>query len=105
MPSWCSTAPRKKCSRISRLAVSTPSSRIPSPRTTGFLKTDAGKDFEFTGGDQHDEACHGPGAGMAVRKADTALRDDLNKAIKALRTNGTYQKINAKYFDFDIFGG
>ena len=27
----------------------------------GFLKTDAGKDFEFTGGDQHDEACHGPG--------------------------------------------
>ncbi len=71
----------------------------------GFLKTDAGKDFEFTGGDQHDEACHGPGAGMAVRKADTALRDDLNKAIKALRANGTYQKINAKYFDFDIFGG
>jgi ABC-type amino acid transport substrate-binding protein len=42
---------------------------------------------------------------MAVRKADTALRDDLNKAIKALRKNGTYQKINAKYFEFDIFGG
>ena len=71
----------------------------------GFLKTDAGKDFEFVGGDQHDEACHGPGAGMAVRKADTELREDLNKAIKALRDNGTYQKINAKYFDFDIFGG
>ncbi len=71
----------------------------------GFLKTDAGKDFEFVGGDQHDEACHGPGAGMAVRKSDTALRDDLNRAIKALRDNGTYQKINAKYFDFDIFGG
>ena len=35
----------------------------------GFLKTDAGKDFEFVGGDPHDEACHGPGAGMAVRKA------------------------------------
>lgn len=71
----------------------------------GFLKTDAGKDFEFVGGDQHDEACHGPGAGMAVRKSDTQLRDDLNKAIKAIRANGTYQKINAKYFDFDIFGG
>ena len=71
----------------------------------GFLKTDAGKDFEFTGGDQHDEACHGPGAGMAVRKSDTELRDDLNRAIKALRKNGTYQKINAKYFEFDIFGG
>ncbi len=71
----------------------------------GFLKTDAGKDFEFVGGDQHDEACHGPGAGMAVRKSDTKLRDDLNRAIKTLRDNGTYQKINAKYFDFDIFGG
>ncbi len=71
----------------------------------GFLKTDAGKDFEFVGGDQHDEACHGPGAGMAVRKQDTQLRDDLNGAIKAIRANGVYQKINAKYFDFDIFGG
>ena len=71
----------------------------------GFLKTDAGKDFEFTGGDQHDEACHGPGAGMTVRKGDTELRDDLNRAIKALRANGPYQKINAKYFEFDIFGG
>ena len=71
----------------------------------GFLKTDAGKDFEFVGGDQHDEACHGPGAGMAVRKSDGQLRDDLNKAIKAIRANGTYQKINAKYFEFDIFGG
>jgi len=71
----------------------------------GFLKTDAGKDFEFTGGDQHDEACHGPGAGIAVRKSDKALRTDLNNAIKAIRANGVYQKINAKYFDFDIFGG
>ncbi len=71
----------------------------------GFLKTDAGKDFEFTGADQHDEACHGPGAGMTVRKADDELRMELNKAIKAIRANGVYQKINAKYFEFDIFGG
>ena len=71
----------------------------------GFLKTDAGKDFEFTGGDQHDEACHGPGAGMTVRKQDKELRMELNAAIKALREKGIYQKINAKYFDFDIFGG
>ena len=71
----------------------------------GFLKTDAGKDFEFTGGDQHDEACHGPGAGMAVRKSDTALRDELTAAIEAIRASGVYQKINAKYFEFDIYGG
>ena len=71
----------------------------------GFLKTDAGKDFEFVGGDQHDMECHGEGAGIAVRKQDTQLREDLNKAIKAIRASGVYQKINAKYFDFDIFGG
>jgi polar amino acid transport system substrate-binding protein/arginine/ornithine transport system substrate-binding protein len=71
----------------------------------GFLKTDAGKDFAFVGGDQHDEECHGPGAGIAVRKSDGALRDELNAAIKALRDKGIYQKINARYFDFDIFGG
>jgi len=71
----------------------------------GFLKTDAGKDFAFVGGDQHDEECHGPGAGFAVRKSDGALREELNKAIKAIRDKGIYQKINAKYFDFDIFGG
>jgi len=71
----------------------------------GFLKTDAGKGFGFIGGDQHDEECHGPGAGIAVRKSDSALRDEFNKAIKALRSKGIYQKINAKYFEFDIFGG
>ena len=71
----------------------------------GFLKTDAGKGFEFVGGDQHDPECHGVGAGIAVRKQDKELREELNAAIKAIRKNGTYQKINAKYFDFDIFGG
>ncbi len=71
----------------------------------GFLKTDAGKGFAFIGGDQHDMECHGEGAGIAVRKADDDLRMELNKAIQAIRANGVYQKINAKYFDFDIFGG
>ena len=71
----------------------------------GFLKTDAGKDFEFVGGDMHDMECHGEGAGIAVRKGDDDLRKQFNQAIKAIRDNGVYQKINAKYFDFDIFGG
>jgi lysine-arginine-ornithine-binding protein len=41
--------------------------------------------------------------GIAVRKDETALRDKLSKGIAALRANGTYQKINAKYFPFDIY--
>ncbi|MDJ0778542.1 MAG: ABC transporter substrate-binding protein [Gammaproteobacteria bacterium] len=71
----------------------------------GFLKTDAGKGFGFVGGDMHDMECHGEGAGIAVRKSDDELRMEFNKAIQALRDKGVYQKINAKYFDFDIFGG
>ncbi len=71
----------------------------------GFLKTDAGKGFGFIGGDMHDMECHGEGAGIAVRKSDDALRAEFNKAIQALRDKGVYQKINSKYFDFDIFGG
>jgi polar amino acid transport system substrate-binding protein/arginine/ornithine transport system substrate-binding protein len=71
----------------------------------GFLMTDAGKDFEFKGADQTDMECYGEGAGIAVRKQDGKLKGEFNKAIKAIRENGTYQKINAKYFDFDIYGG
>ncbi|MEM9028713.1 MAG: ABC transporter substrate-binding protein [Pseudomonadota bacterium] len=41
--------------------------------------------------------------GIAVRKGEDGLREKLNKAIAAIRANGTYAKINAKYFPFDIY--
>jgi polar amino acid transport system substrate-binding protein len=41
--------------------------------------------------------------GIAVRKGDTELQSALNKALKAIRDNGTYAKLNAKYFPFDIY--
>ena len=70
----------------------------------GFLNKDEGKDFAFLGGDQIDLECHGEGAGIAIRKGSDDLRAALNTAIKAIRDDGTYAKINAKYFDFDIYG-
>jgi arginine/ornithine transport system substrate-binding protein len=70
----------------------------------GFLKTPAGKGFAFFGPVYTDTKFFGAGAGIAVRKADTALRDRLNAAIKAIRANGTYKKIQDKYFDFDVYG-
>ena len=41
--------------------------------------------------------------GIAVRKEDSALKEKLSKAIAALRENGTYQTVNAKYFPFYIY--
>lgn len=71
----------------------------------GFLKTDKGKDFEFVGPELRDKRWFGEGAGIAVRKEDTDLKEALNKAIAAIRADGTYDKIAKKYFDFDIYGG
>ena len=70
----------------------------------GFLETDDGKGFVFLGGAQFDRECHGDGAGIAVRKGEDELREALNKAIREIRADGTYQKINDAYFDFDVYG-
>lgn len=51
-----------------------------------------------------DKEINGEGAGIAVRKGDNALREKLNKAIAAIRADGTYKKIQDKYFDFDVYG-
>lgn len=41
--------------------------------------------------------------GIAIRKGDKALADKFNKALDDILKNGTYKKINAKYFPFDIY--
>ena len=70
----------------------------------GFLNTKQGKDFEFVGPGFTDKKWFGEGIGIAIRKEDKELLDLMNKAIDTIRTNGEYQKINARYFDFDVYG-
>ena len=70
----------------------------------GLLQTDAGKDAEFVGPDFTDPKYFGLGAGIGIRKGETELRDMLNAAIAQIRADGTYERINAKYFDFDVYG-
>ncbi len=70
----------------------------------GFLKTPAGKGYAFIGPTFTDPTFFGDGAGIAVRKGDEKLRKGINDALAAIRANGTYKKIQAKYFDFDIYG-
>ncbi len=70
-----------------------------------FVESEAGNDVEFVGPSYTDEEYLGEGIGIGVRKEDEELRGMLNDAIKQIREDGTYQKINAKYFDFDVYGG
>lgn len=75
--------------------------------TAGFLKKAEGKDFGFSGPDLSDAKFanyFGSGAGIALRKGEEALKKDLNAGIKTLRANGTYKKLNDKYFTFDVYG-
>ncbi|MGO4830716.1 transporter substrate-binding domain-containing protein [Rhizobiaceae sp. 2RAB30] len=71
----------------------------------GFLKTDQGKNCcDLKGVVAEDEEILGPGVGVGLRKEDTALKEKINAAIKAIRDNGKYGEITKKYFDFDIYG-
>ncbi|ARS48331.1 ABC transporter substrate-binding protein [Ectopseudomonas hydrolytica] len=70
----------------------------------GFLKTDAGKGFAFTGPDYTETKYFGEGAGIAVRKGDKELADKISAAILAIRANGKYKEVQDKYFDFDVYG-
>ena len=69
-----------------------------------FLKSPEGKDFEFTGPSFSGSKWFGFGAGVAVRKEDPELRAAFDEAIDAVRADGTYEKIRAAHFEFDIYG-
>ena len=69
-----------------------------------FLKKPEGKGYQFIGPDLSDPRWFGEGAGIAIRKQDTDLVEKFNAAIAKIRSDGTYQKIQAKYFDFNVYG-
>ena len=64
-----------------------------------FLKSDAGQPFSFVG----DPIYTDTEIAIAVRKEDERLRRRFNKAIAILINDGTYQRINQKYFPFSIY--
>ncbi|WP_299021484.1 ABC transporter substrate-binding protein [uncultured Tepidimonas sp.] len=70
----------------------------------GFLRKPEGKGYGFVGPELYDPKYFGYGAGVAMRKGQDKLKADINAAIKAIRADGTYDKIAKKYFDFDPYG-
>ena len=69
-----------------------------------WLKSDAGSCCKILTPLAVDVEINGEGAGIAVRKGETALADKFTAAIAAIRANGKYEEINKKYFDFDVYG-
>jgi polar amino acid transport system substrate-binding protein len=67
-----------------------------------LTNTKAGGCCEFRGKDIKDPTYFGDGAGIAVRKDDAALLQDLDAALVTITQDGTYDMINAKYFPFPI---
>ena len=64
-----------------------------------WLRSPEGAGFAYVGdGYRLDE-----GIGIAVRKEEEGLRRRLDRALRAILADGTYGKINAKYFPFSIY--
>jgi ABC-type amino acid transport substrate-binding protein len=71
---------------------------------SGILKSDSAADYERVGKIWGEKDFGSKGEGIGVRKGETDLKEAINKAILAMREDGTYKSINDKYFDFDIYG-
>jgi len=61
-----------------------------------------GKCCEVVGQDVKDPQTLGIGVSAGLRREDIKLREALNKAFGEMMTDGTYRKINEKYFPFPL---
>jgi arginine/ornithine transport system substrate-binding protein len=68
-----------------------------------FLKRAEGKGFAFVGPVLKDKKYFDEGMGVVFRKSDNDLREQFNKALKDIVKNGTYKKVEGKYFSYDIY--
>lgn len=68
-----------------------------------LLEKPIGKDYLLIGQRYTAETWFGEGISVGIRKSDLELLDAINQAIEQSRKDNSYQTINAKYFDFDIF--
>ncbi|RQU29853.1 ABC transporter substrate-binding protein [Burkholderia cenocepacia] len=71
----------------------------------GFLKTPRGANYRFVGDDITDPKTLGSGVGIGLRKEDSDLKVKIDAAIRDMIKDGTYKKLEKKYFAFDIYGG
>jgi lysine/arginine/ornithine transport system substrate-binding protein/histidine transport system substrate-binding protein len=69
----------------------------------GFLKSAKGKGFAFAGNNVVDAKTLGVGAAIGLRKEDVDLKKNIDKALAEIIADGTYKKLEKKYFSFSIY--
>ncbi|TFF17974.1 transporter substrate-binding domain-containing protein [Jiella endophytica] len=69
-----------------------------------WVKSDEGKCCKILGTLPADPQIYGKGVGIGLRKGNDKLKEMFNKAIAEIREDGTYEKIQGQYFDFDVYG-
>lgn len=67
-----------------------------------LINTPEGKNFEFVGKPMTDPEWFGQGVGIAVRKDDSELMQKIDAAVDQMYADGTFKKINDKYFPFNL---
>jgi len=68
-----------------------------------FLQSREGKSCcRFVADVPADPAFYGEGVAVGLRKEDGSLKDAFDKALAAIKANGVYDRIRAKYFAFDV---
>lgn len=70
----------------------------------GFLKTPKGAGYTFGGNVTYDpQDVLGSYIAIGIRKDEPALLKKIDGAIAVIIKNGTYKKIEAQYFNFDVY--
>ena len=68
-----------------------------------FLKTrKEGDCCRIVGSAGHDPAYFGDGLGIGLRKDDQELKQGIDSALDAIKADGTFARLRAKYFDFEL---
>ena len=70
----------------------------------GFLRTPQGKGYAQVAAVSSDpKGILGSYAAIGLRKNDPQLLQKIDQAIAAIHSDGTYNKLEAKYFDFSVY--
>jgi lysine/arginine/ornithine transport system substrate-binding protein len=71
----------------------------------GFLRTPKGADYSLAGNITSDpKDVLGSYIAIGIRKDEPDLKKQIDASIAAIIKNGTYKKIESKYFNFNVYG-